>query len=434
LDIGPGGGFESPEAARDTDCRLYLTGSYGSHVVLEHPRPVRWSLVTGRQVAFVRPAAESWLTVHCVDEVGAGVRSLVSVRRRIGRNAMEVLHVPVDASGASRVALHGEGAFVAELLDVSTRASTPRVRPTVEFEATHGSSPSVTFLVPRPAEVDVLVLDEDGRPLPSVVVSLKTKEDGVFVLHPDGACSAADGRVPFRGVAPGEAILQTMAFGREFLTRRIVLGHGPRTESFWLRPGGHVVRGRLTGVPGDRPFADVGTHLLRVSGETSGIAAFLSIQLDASGSFVVPGVPSGRYDLKFAPIAALTQRERVMVSFEVGGGDVDLGEIDLAGPLRAGPAIAELVVSSEGGLRKPFLRYRNEGWPSMVWRVRQVGLLEQGTPVNVFGALTPGRYTFGFSFAETDPDAFDVTGTVQLTVVEGDGHTVPRATLRSARR
>ena len=402
------GSFTLPKEARNQTIRLYAIDDR-SGVVLEHPGDVQPDEIDGRRVRFALPATTTRATIRCIDDAGAGIRAKVKIGPAFH---FPLTTVETDAEGHVETTISGTGEFIAQLVSAATRSKAFLTPPERRFAVGGGLPVTVEFVLPRPAEIVASVVDQDGRPLPGVVVFLRVFEGGRFRGHPDAKSTDAEGRARLEGIEPGAIMLQAGVLGRVPVVRRMRVGPGLHRETFTLVPGGYLVSAKFTGLPAGSAGDSVPVHLLRVA-DVTGEAVAYHLRLAPDGTFEADGVPGGRFQITLMH----NDGRQVMVWFSVPNGPVDLGVIDLSDVYRVGESEMRVRVDAEDESRGsgPMVLYRNETWPADTWRPLQNWL---GEPTLVKG-LTAGFYRLRLSPQGHDPDLWDLSASVTVSLTSG---------------
>ncbi len=421
------GRFVLPAPARREPVRLFATTD--RRLTLEHAETVTWADIQGQSVAFAEPTVRTELHVRCVDDTGVGVETKLRVTRRFGDDWMTVVESDSAADGTFNYALRGVGEHRVRMQSATTRSTQFRLGATPErvIDATGQEPVHVEFMVPRPAAIIVWVIDESGAPLPGAIVGLSTQEPLGLLPHPQGRTTDFRGRALISGIEPGEVLLRASMVDRMPVARRRTVTTGLNEETFALAPGGLEVRMQLTGLPDDFPSPeDVGLHLIRVAEVTDEMAVFRLDRLDEAWRVPPFRVPSGQYQLTIRPRG----KPQTVLWFAVASRDVDVGKIDMTGVFGLGELTMDVLVDTDDGTRGygPSVLYRNEAWPSNLWRQQGVWL---GNKTRVKG-LTAGTYRLRPTPQAFDPDTWDLSEMTRVHVEPGVAP--PTATLTIRRR
>jgi hypothetical protein len=395
-------------------------------VLLEHPAIVEWSEIAGRSVEFVAPRVTGRVVIRCEDDAGNGVRGTVRIERRMGDDWLTLRTLETAADGDAVADAAGPGEYRAVLLEAANRSKRfvkPLERP---FRIDSEAPATVRFVLSRPAEIVARVVDEQGRPLAGALVVISTFDTGRFRGHPQGRTVDSDGAVRLIGIEPGRVILMATTLGRVPVVRDLDAQPGLNDVVFGLVPGGSRLAGRFTGLPpSERGIPSF--HLLRVSDVTRENVVFLVPSPKPDWSFDIDGIAPGRYQLT----VNVPGIEDTMLWCTVPQhGATELGDVDLSAVLRKGELTFDVrVESSEGpGEYAPVVLYRHHAWPDSVWRHASMWT----ATTHAVTGLVEGTYTLRLSPQGHDPDAWDLSDTTTVTVVEGGKP--PAAVLRIRRR
>jgi protocatechuate 3,4-dioxygenase beta subunit len=216
-----------------------------------------------------------------------------------------------------------------------------------------GSAP-VRLTVQRGEEISGRVVSEDGRPVPMVAVTSRAEGQ---TRPPSGlaisshAQSDGDGRFRLRGLMPGTHTLsfQPGSFGRDPAShapgRREDVPSGTTDLEIVLERN-LTIAGTVEDTTGRALVS--GTVQASPLGKNRGPSApgQLSAQVGPGGAFRIPGVPKGRYRLRFH----VGGDTGYML---VGGEDVEAGRTDLRLLASRGESISGRVVAAETGAAVP---------------------------------------------------------------------------------
>ncbi len=422
LITGPGGELSLPEDMPDTLHDVLAVDANVPGDVLVSAEPVRPSDVQAGR-ARIGWSERADVTFACRNDAGELVGATIELRLGSGKDGPLVRSIRTGLKrpsrfGPSSVKLPIGMRFTAVLANVRVLSQMPMVRQSTEFVVPGTFGQEVAFRILQPSTLTVRLEDENGAPLPNIVIGSKSFDDR-GVQFAASATTDATGTAVLRKLKVGALTVLVNAAGRPAIVEHVSLAPAEDRELTLVVPsGGVTVQARIVGVPADH------IRQLNLAYRSAPVAeAFVvtTTEIGEDGAVRLQGLRPGRYDFHVMLKDGQHGFRRLLIEDAV----TKLGEIDVSALEDTGTANVGVTAAVEGWRRGYYWgQVHKDDWPEGFWRFV---LLKERTATNV--ALSPGTYSFRITPESNTTDGFR---TVQVAgvAVHDDAETPPQIELR----